>query len=490
MRVLITTILLFIGCTLFAQRAYDGECVVGTYGRFMTFSKPSVTFETPPNDDRFYGFSLGASSIADEKGTLAIAFTGFALWNRTGKIIEGGFPLSDGKLAYHYSYSSKWTQNSIILPKGDDEYYVFKSHMSDAAFDDNWFRLDQLIYHEVDMKENNGLGKVIKKDQVLMQNAVLSNSRMTAVKHGNGKDWWLVIPHLTEHTFYLFLVTPDGIEGPFEQSIDYPIIGPDGGQYGQSAFNRLGDKYAYLTSVTGGIYILNFDRCSGKFSKYHFYDLPQDSSLSLDRPSGLCFSPNNQYLYASTSYNIFQFDINDTSENSIKFIHGPDVDSTSEFFQKYLNLYLGGDDKLYIGNFHSIRNTMSYVEFPDNRGVDCGFCRRCITVPNNAVSGLPNMPWYHLGRKAESACDTIQQSPLRLYPNPVNSDLNIYLPQEYNTSVKTVLYTIAGIKVGAYQNTLDVGQEYRIDMSALAKGFYFVRIESEGGVWQEKVVKE
>jgi len=493
MRIIFSVIFLFVFPVLaFSQRAYDGELIVGLDGRIITFSdigQPSL--QTPVNDFALY--SYGSSAIADKKGKLAIACSGVTVVNRLGnRIVDSGlnYDIGTRKFTDWTSGWPKWTQQSIILPKATDEYYIFTYTMSDGAYDD-WignifFRTDMLSYHVVDMKENNGLGKVIVKNQILMKDAILSSNRLTAVKHGNGRDWWLVAPHQKEHVFYLFLVTQEGVSGPFTKSVDYPVIDSFfGGQYGQSTFNRNGDKYAYCTSTSKGIYVLNFDRCTGDFSKYHFYSLPRDTTLSLDWPSGTTFSPNDSFLYASTSYNIFQFDIYDTSANSIQFIHGPDVDSANEFFQEYSNLYIGGDDKLYIGNFHGVKSTMSYIEYPNRRGNASGFCRRCLQIPNNNAQGLPNIPNYHLGKKVGSVCDTLNPiipiEQYTVYPNPSSGQLSIAYE---GTAEREAVFTLYDMLGNVILKKTDIGTYVSFEIPNIANGVYTYSITDVSQIYK------
>ncbi len=474
--------------------AYDGECVTGFSGRIISFCNNDLPQIIDPGIS-YFGFNLGYSSIADKQGKLAVSCGGYLIYNGIGDTIWNGRQLNYSRIRYRDQGSSRWTENSIILPKDNEEYYVFTTTMSDGAWQD-WdngfnFRFDMLTYHIVDMKENNGLGKVVKRNQILMQDAYLSHNRMTAVKHANGRDWWLIKPHQTKALFYKFLVTSNGIEGPFEQTLNFPELPEISGLYGQSTFNRTGDKYAYCSGTSYGVYVLNFDRCNGDFRPYHFYPIARDTSYSYDYMIGTCFSPDGKLLYANTSYQIYQMELSDTSQSSIQLIHGPD--DTTNAFAEYANINLGPDDRLYIGNLNGVRNTISYINQPNKRGQNCDFCNQCLAVGNGNAKGLPNMPYYHLGALRGSACDTIgklQFENIKLYPNPVSSELKVYLPLDYNSEVSTALYTISGQRLMSFNSNLNYRQEYSFDMSSLAKGIYLLRIESDGQVWKEKVVKE
>jgi len=480
-----------------AQRAYDGECIVGLEARLMTFNQdgpPTVSIQE--NDRGVY--SLGSSSICDMSGRLAIGCTWDFVMNNSGDSVENWILNYAEGIKKFWNWNTgpiSFTQSSIILPKSNNEYLIFTKTMSDAHYD-LWStggssHFDMLTYHVVDMNANNGLGKVVEKNKIIMKDAVLSMNRMTAVKHGNGRDWWLVVPHQREHIFYLFMVGQDGqISEPITRTLDYPPIDSlFGGQYGQSSFNHAGDKYAYCTYTTGGIFVLNFDRCSGEFSKHHFYSIPRDTSLPFDVPIGNQFSPNDSFLYVNTTNKIFQIDIFDTSASSLQYIHGSDVDSANEFFQRYSNIYMGGDDRLYIGNFHGVKSTMSYIDQPNKRGLACNFCRRCLQVPNVNAKSLPNIPWYHLGVKKGSACDSLSPPPsppidspswhtIKVYPNPTRGTVNVFLPKESAISNFT-LTDISGRVV--FLSTVREGVN-TISLPALSFGVYIYTVSRENKI--------
>jgi hypothetical protein len=181
------------------------------------------------------GLTFGSSCISDTNGTLKIICNGHYILGKDGNWIENGDSINTPlgfKLFNYYHGDGFWNQMSIILPKKDNQYYVFTTGMSDAAYDD-WkvaktdFRFDILSYHIVDMDANAGAGKVVSKNNILMKDARLSHNRMTAVRHANGRDWWLIKPHQWRQTFYTFLVTPDKIEGPYTYQIPFDMSGLD-----------------------------------------------------------------------------------------------------------------------------------------------------------------------------------------------------------------------------------------------------------------------
>jgi hypothetical protein len=187
------------------------------------------TFKNKINSLPFPLFTIGLSSICDTNGHLQISSNGFILYNVNGNGIKNWEGINSPfgtKLQDYYDNDGFFNQMSLILPKKNNQYYVFTTGMSDGAYDD-WkvtqteFRFDVLTYHVVDMDAQGGQGEVVAKNKILMQDAYLSHNRMSAVRHANGRDWWLVKPHRNEQKFYLFLVQPDTILGPYEQVVPF-----------------------------------------------------------------------------------------------------------------------------------------------------------------------------------------------------------------------------------------------------------------------------
>ena len=67
---------------------------------------------------------------------------------------------------------------------------------------------------------------------------------LTATKHANGRDWWIIVHKYNNNKFYTLLLTPYNLLGPFTQ-----VIGPshlyDG--TGQTFISTDGAKLATTT---------------------------------------------------------------------------------------------------------------------------------------------------------------------------------------------------------------------------------------------------
>ena len=410
----------------FAQEAKRGQMwTVGYFPAVQWNFKETIKVDTFANKIQILPYPLisyGGSNICDTNSQLVLSCNGFILYDNKGLGIRGwegvNSPLGS-KLQEYYGNDGFWNQMSLILPKKNNQYYVFTTGMSDGAYDD-WkvtqteFRFDVLTYHVVDMDANHGQGEVVEKNKILMQDAYLSHNRMSAVRHANGRDWWLVKPHRNEQRFYLFLVQPDTIFGPYEQVVPFsmdsiPIQWENYGIQGQLGFSPNGEWMASTEAAYQGAFVYHFDRCDGTLQPYHFFSTPHDTCYPsiCDYSSGIAFSPNSQFLYCVKSLNIWQADLSDTLSPPVHLSH---IDTILSGFPWYDMSYLAPNGKVYIGNTVGGRS-MCFIDSPDNKGFACHLRSRgngAFNQPYTYLMVPPNMPHYTLGAAKGSACDTIR----------------------------------------------------------------------------------
>jgi hypothetical protein len=220
------------------------------------------------------------------------------------KIIENGDSLVDNE--YYHTYNGvgiPTTQVVIALPRDADTWWVFVMSFSDSAWkikntSNPVPSPDRLYAAIVDINANNGAGKVIAK-KIPVHKGLMGDCRLTACRHANGRDWWLVNHGWNDSVYNKWLVTPDSIYGVFRDTAGTLHKEPD--LYGMAQFSLDGTKYA-MGSGNGLINIFNFDRCIGNFFNLKTINnevLPPWSSTSLSPICGLSFSPNGNMLYTS-----------------------------------------------------------------------------------------------------------------------------------------------------------------------------------------------
>jgi hypothetical protein len=369
------------------------------------------------------------------------------------------------------------------------KYYVITPTVSDAYYQNVWlnkpalnWNFDLLLYHVVDMNANGGLGKVVEKKMPLLQNTPMKKSQMTACRHANGKDWWLMKMAGDTNMVFTFLLMQDTIIRYPNQYIPFPFLGANE-IFGQMKFTKDGTKWATTCAwvqdntyaAAGDVYIADFDRCTGVLSSFQRHVAPPYMSDTSN--AGLEFSPNGQFLYVTKYNGIQQLDI---SAGTWYDVTGPDTNA----FCGYSTLELGIDNKIYTGRFQGTCKQMSVINSPDIK-FNCDFCPNCLRSKSNwgYFKTPPNMPNYELGASGQPCwplssheISVRRQEMLEVYPNPAFGKL--FIKYEIASLQGGQAQSLANTKKQLYNS---VGQmvlstkENVIDVSNLSTGVYYLR---------------
>lgn len=436
-------------------------------------------------------FVHGTTMICTEQGEyLFLASPYFISHNNCNyEIMENGYP--NQAIKWDKDNNDGYLQMSIIVPKGNNQYYVFYKSMTDTSYKDfvagkypSGFNL--FFYNVVDMNANNGKGKVIEKAKLLLEDWISPNA-LSAVRHANGRDWWVVLPHQSKHLFYTFLATSEGITRMADQSFNAPDF--HASNWGQSNFSPDGSLYVVAQYGSEYIQINSFDRCSGTMSKYRSIQAPKDTVYYYDTwyqkdtfvvypaESGVCFSEDNKYLYLVGPYEVWQYDIAKDEFINLRNdeLYNPAI---------YVTAYNAIDGRIYLGHWNGTENSLTYIDKPLLKGEDADLCQFCLKTPASKFTTVspPNMPNYGLGALKGSACDTIgklQYSEVKIYPNPSNGSFTIYAPQAMGTTLSIVVTNTLGQVIHKSKGVLDSKQTISVNLGAVAKGVYFVKVNEQ-----------
>lgn len=444
-------------------------------------------------------FANGSSNICDSATGSPLMFcNGYVLYDTTGNIIEDGDSLVPSKIYTQDAFpASTLTQGSIILPKGSNGlYYVFTPTMTDSAYETNVVGqqpkvpFDLFQYHIVDMNANGGSGKVVQKNIPLLTNVEMSKTGMMACKHANGYDWWLLKQALDSNVIYTFLVTKDTVVLDTIQRFPLPRFG----YYdlaGQSSFSSKGDKYAFacgggFQNTNGAnLFIADFDRCYGILSNIKKINVPYDSTLTIldtlwnaydSLITGVCFSPNDSFLYVNRRYLVYQYELNESNSSLawVKVKQG--IDTSFQQFVDYWQMQLAPDGRIYIGKGAGGGFSNSVINYPNIKGVGCDFCRKCIRCDTcDYTQSFANMPNFNLGALG-SVCPPLgvhevvkEKMDIVVYPNPSSGKIQI---KNAKYQSKKELYSSVG-------QLLFTTKENEIDVSGYSKGVYYIKCEGQ-----------
>jgi len=368
---------------------------------------------------RAIGYRRTSSSITDESGNLLFSTNGAFVANALGDTMVNGSGLNPGWYVDQYPEGLAIPQGVLILPKPEnpDIYYLFHTTL------DVWATASaqHLYLSVIDMSQADGLGAVITKNQVLIADD-LNSGKLSAVRHANGRDWWVFCHKLDTDIYYRLFVTPSGITVDGTQAIG-AVREADAGQV---CFSPDGSKFAYYWGDEPGddLDILSFDRCTGLFSD------PISVQISdYDGGGGVAFSPNGRFVYVSSIFDVYQFDT-DATDIGASVVHIAHWDSTYSPFPPFATLFdiaqLAPDGKINIGTGNST-DKLHVIHNPDQPGLACNIEQHGIDLPRYFSNSLPNHPNYHLGPVLGSVCDSLGMGmaemhaplpPVSASPNP------------------------------------------------------------------------
>lgn len=479
---------------LHSQIKFDYNWILGkpsaigdTTGKF---NGTRVDFNKNPTEYIYFNihFDMDANaSISDSTGNLLFYTNGCEVINNRHDKMENGDEINKGGWAYEsnclddYPDGYPTHQGLMILPWPNRSNFYILPHLHRSG---SGFHVQELRYSVIDMQQNGGLGTVVEKNVTVFQDTLLD--MMTAVRHANGRGWWLVAPRYNQPFCYVFLISPEGISQPIVQDIVAPIENWSWGM--QAAFSPNGKKYVNMYGGTG-LQIFDFDRCTRQLSNGQLITFPEDTIHAC----GVAVSPNSRYLYASASTKLYQFDLLAPKLEQSRRLVGVYDGFRDPLWTNFYQLMLGPDGKIYMtcGNgvayWHIIHN-------PDEQGMACDL-EQHFRLPTSHSFSPPNFPHFRLFDLPDSPCDslgidgpqppedTIPAPPppcagaLRLRPNPA----------AYATLLEVPDCTLGQLSVfdaaGRYVQYLALpahraGEGMPLDVSGYPPGVYFLYVRT------------
>ena len=375
------------------------------------------------------------TAVSDEAGNLLFYYNGVYINNAAHEVMAGGEAINDcGGFDCELGYDM--FQGGLVLPDpgNPNRYYLFFGENGFYYIPQLQLVNTGLYYAVIDMEEADGLGAVVAKDTVMTD--TLEYGHLSAVRHANGRDWWLFNKEEDTDHFYTTLLDPTGphvIREFYSQDTIRSGVG-------QSAFSPDGRYYAKINLINAYEYfhldLFEVDRCAGTLSNQLRDEMGDGEYLFM---SGLAFSPNSRFLYLTRYEHIFQYDLwaDDimASRDTVAIYEGP----ITNFSSRFSLAQLAPDGKIYITTTSGIP-AMHVIHRPDEKGAACAV-EQHLPIPTHSTT-LPNFPYYRLGPIDGSPCDTlgIDNVPLanfRWAPQPDDSlqvqftDLSAYDPETW-----------------------------------------------------------
>jgi len=404
---LLTLSLLF-NTGLNAQDKYDFTWILGyaPSNPNLYFGGNNINFKEGNPAIKYFPINFDMDNpvcMSDTVGNLQFYSSGCNVINSQNVIMENGDDLSPG------FFQTTWCENSglgylsyqgilaLPMPEKNGEYILLHNRQYD--FNDS----TDLLFTIIDMKSNGGLGKVVTKNNLLQFSAI--SRTFQAVKHGNGRDWWIIIPRENSDVYYFYLLDPKGIHGPFTQKVSSNWIS---GQYYNlmCSFSPDGKKFVRLGGDKPAAFRLyDFDRCSGLLSNPVDIAIPDTSVYA----AWACFAPNSRFLYLTNeAERLYQYDLEANDINSSVQL----IDTYDGYLSVYnlpVGLYgmaIAPDHKIYMSSANGV-NILHVIHNPNEPGKLCNFRQHDLILPAHNKFYLPNNANYRLYNKLNSPCDTL-----------------------------------------------------------------------------------
>ena len=418
---------------LFAQQPFkdykwDFEYIVGGAIK-ISFLTDTPNFELLPVYDGLVDRNY--ASLCDTSGHLACYSNGQSILSKDGSLMEGGHALGGDSLGEQLSmigsttmlpmpgnefneailFHKRFPPENLLVPYGETVMWGDTIALSGLN--------EVLYYSKIDLSANGGMGKVTEKNIPIIQDSI-EYSRMTACRHANGRDWWIVVPRHNDNSYYKILVDPSGVS-----VVDIVDTDSTFWLYGSalSCFSPDGSLYirSFGDSSNSFIAIYDFDRCTGNLS-YRKLIYVSNVGWAWPRPFtwSMLFSPNSRYIYAvngaqgsqypcgSIPARVHQFDLwADDVQGSVTLVGEYDslVSPTGCYSSTLLFLVQGADGKIYITQGFTQNGYWSTIEHPNRGGLACEYGSNTIAVPGGWAPYL--RPNYNLGPLDGSPCDTL-----------------------------------------------------------------------------------
>ena len=419
------------------------------------------------------------------------------IYNSSGQVMDGGDSI----------VGRGWFEELTIIPFPDNskKFYLFSVGTSLPHLG--------LYYSIIDMNQNVGLGKVVSKN--IQLNTLSGFDGITATKHGNGRDWWLIFhpegdANPANNAFFNYLITPQGISNPVVDSIgtvSYSVAG-------HTVFSKDGSKFA-LATWNNLLEVFNFDRCTGHFSNPIIIE--PESSTPAGSIWATSFSPDGNLLYRQTGYvggihgigYLLQYDMLAGNIQASR-----DTIYTFNYPENPFHIRLAPDDKIYLSSAYdnytdypdSIRNNinenLSVIYSPNNLGTACDFQPYSFYLGGKRTyNGLPNNPDYEMGPLLGSGCDSLVGVPGITY-EVQRQELHVFFHPGWQVAFVNAeglkgknyslhVYDLTGREVFREEGKHN-GAYFTRDLrcEGFANGMYIVNLRTEKEVLSKKFIKQ
>lgn len=498
----LVALLLFFLPSMAGAQLQDAHWIFG-YGSNATDTLRSINhldFSTDPPTItpilRQIAAQPSAQTLSDTDGNLLMFSNGCRIYNADFEPIPEPNPAIPGEIGLdfcdgYFGYPS--ASGYIPLPINDSSvFFIYKSTELKPGIG---YITEEYNYHQFNCSGNKC--HYTGSDQLVSDPIDHYDDYLSIVRHGNGRDWWVISPGVANNAYHRALVTPDGVEDKGWTNMGIPFGQDTWG--GSLTFSRNGDMMARSDGFNG-VHLYGFDRCSGEFTWYkRLVVFPLDQVFS----AFCAFSNDDRFLYVSYAgwpagefrSLMYQLDLHKTDPWTNRIRVGEIKLNYCTFGTPiYGHLLNGPDRKIYVFAYDNC-DLLHIIHHPDSLGLACQVENDAIRTPALYRLNTPIFPNYRLGRAVGQYCDTLYRDPfaytLTVSPNPATDIVHVELqtPLQTGPEVRFSFYDLLGRPVSQTVQKIDRFSEvqaWTINTSSLSAGIYILHAEVPGK-WQKAI---
>jgi len=311
----------------------------------------------------------GCAAISDANGNVLFYTNGVTVWNKNN------FPMQNGK---NLMGDTSSTQSAIIIPKPGSTklYYIITTNDANGS--------NECRYSVVDISRQVGLGEVISKNRLLFNAAT---EKLLAIRHANGKDWWLLVHEWQSDVFRAYILDNNGINKFAVFSIaGSSHNGDKKNKAGYLKASKNGTKLALALPEEGMLELFDFNPMTGRVSN------PVSlKALVLKDVYGLEFSPSGRKLFVTKQEYpsaIFQYDLSNWTQSGI--LNTQALIKEEKCYGAFQALQIGPDNKIYVARYN--RKFLGRINSPEKIGRFCNYIDSAVYLKEKiSKRGLPNI---------------------------------------------------------------------------------------------------
>lgn len=486
----INFIILFIGEILFAQNEninwlfgfkdtlHNENCGIYLWHEdTMSLSFSKVNSEL--------NFETTSAAISDKSGNLILSSNGCSIADSTHKIIQNGDDLNPGelhdKVCQNIGYIVPNGALFIPWPKKENKFVLLHLGAKTNAKGNFFYGPFYLTIIE----QNDGKFYVSEKNRILIDTELESFS---VIRHGNGNDWWIIVPEPNSNKYFTFLLTSNGLSEVSIQKtgLDFPVNFCK--LTGLSGFSPDGTKYLRFNNSCGYL-LFDFDRCSGLLSGCIYESV---GHIVDDLSADFTFSSDSRYIYInkldhyrfSDSYFInkmYRVDIEQIGKKA-----SPYLEYELPYYFRFSRFFTSNKGQIYVLHSFSSENITKINNEENTNALE-------LEVFKLIASNARTVPYFANFNLNKVDCDWVKTDnpPLEsftLFPNPIIDKVTINLAGITDAN-SLLVRDITGRKVITIEKKELNSEPINIDLSKSKSGLYIFEIRSKNKIYIQKTIK-